>query len=1035
MEAIETRRKRCRWTAPARRLAAAALVAATAGLGTRQRAEAGMAPQGEFEITAASFTVDNQINLAKATYYGTLVSPPTVPSAATQLTTPGGLWFDGTRYQVWDAPSGVWVSLATATAAGLLPWSELSAFPPACSAGQFVTALGAAPTCSASGTLSGGSAGYYGKWTGASSLGLGSLFDDGAGVTLINASTLTVQGSAFSVGGSTLAVVGGSVGVGTNAPVGKLQVLGNAIIGNPVGTADQADRSLQIGARPSNAGLASLGFDVGGTFRGDWDFDGTTGDMTYWGFNGATWGSKVAIKDSGNLGIGTTSPASTMTVAGSIGLTGVGAPPVAPAGTGRLYFDSGVNKLKLSENGGAYVNLIGGAGGAVTLQAATPGVADSGHLNITGTGLFGGNVGIGTASPTSLLSVEGSVPGSYVGAYVKNTGGNAAATLSRFSVGQTNAESVALLLQFDHNTDNALVLNRKLGTGTLDLQTTGGGLHISNAGNTGIGTTSPVTALDVNGGETIRSSSTWVGTSTPVVPPSAQGALYYDSGLKQFMVSQNGASFTALGTANSGGGWTRAAPVLAPANASDNVVIQSTLTVQGNAFSVGGSTLVAVSGSVGIGTTAPATNLEVDGNNYGGGGAQSFALFVSTNQSHGAVAPGLGFGGTNGVATIQTYANAALTINPNGGNVGIGTAGPDTPLQVFGGSGNLLKLQSSTLMGTAGQVMRIPFVQNTNVEVSRIEANTEASGQIGLGFYTYNSGLSPSQNLYIKSNGNVGVGTTNPGARLQTECDGGGNCIRIHGIGNYEPVLDLSSSTPNTGLQVLRETSLANFWAVKTVTPGLSLGLFTDNTASHGIYIQTGGNVGIGTTGPDAKLTVNGSGSEGTLVAHITHGGVADIALFYEVAAYSPNGAAAALKLGQNSVTGRSINAGGTINASGADYAEWILWPGKKPAPGTIVAYKGAFLVVSSTRTAAFVGNDKFDASEAILVSFAGQLPVKVRGPVKEGDYILPGPNGAGFAVAAERATFDQYRRAVGIAWETNLEEGTRNVLVAVGLK
>lgn len=37
---------------------------------------------------------------------------------------------------------------------------------------------------------------------------------------------------------------------------------------------------------------------------------------------------------------------------------GVSAPAVAPAGTGRIYFDSTANKFKVSENGGAYVNLI-----------------------------------------------------------------------------------------------------------------------------------------------------------------------------------------------------------------------------------------------------------------------------------------------------------------------------------------------------------------------------------------------------------------------------------------------------------------------------------------------------------------------------------------------------------------------------------------------------------------------------------------------------------------------------------------------------
>ncbi len=38
--------------------------------------------------------------------------------------------------------------------------------------------------------------------------------------------------------------------------------------------------------------------------------------------------------------------------------TGTAAPAVSPSGTARIYFDSATNKLRISENGGAYVDLI-----------------------------------------------------------------------------------------------------------------------------------------------------------------------------------------------------------------------------------------------------------------------------------------------------------------------------------------------------------------------------------------------------------------------------------------------------------------------------------------------------------------------------------------------------------------------------------------------------------------------------------------------------------------------------------------------------
>ena len=56
-------------------------------------------------------------------------------------------------------------------------------------------------------------------------------------------------------------------------------------------------------------------------------------------------------------------------------------------------------------------------------------------------------------------------------------------------------------------------------------------------------------------------------------------------------------------------------------------------------------------------------------------------------------------------------------------------------------------------------------------------------------------------------------------------------------------------------------------------------------------------------------------------------------AVFAAVSAYAPNGANAALYLGRDSATGRSLNATGTVNASGADYAEYMV---KAAGCGTI---------------------------------------------------------------------------------------------------
>jgi hypothetical protein len=134
------------------------------------------------------------------------------------------------------------------------------------------------------------------------------------------------------------------------------------------------------------------------------------------------------------------------------------------------------------------------------------------------------------------------------------------------------------------------------------------------------------------------------------------------------------------------------------------------------------------------------------------------------------------------------------------------------------------------------------------------------------------------------------------------------------------------------------------------------------------------------------------------------------------------------LRVAKDSGTGRSINAAGTINASNADYAEWIPWTGTKPTQGSVVQFHGMSMVVSSPETAAFVGNDQISSEDAILVAFAGQLPVKVTGTATAGDYLVPNGDGTARAVSPTTATLTDYVSRVATA----LENGTDTKVLAL---
>jgi len=84
---------------------------------------------------------------------------------------------------------------------------------------------------------------------------------------------------------------------------------------------------------------------------------------------------------------------------------------------------------------------------------------------------------------------------------------------------------------------------------------------------------------------------------------------------------------------------------------------------------------------------------------------------------------------------------------------------------------------------------------------------------------------------------------------------------------------------------------------------------------------DTGNNLTI--TGAGALITARSSTSEGTPLVSVRDGSGVEAVSIYVARGSPPNAAGSALKINGQSVTSRSISAGGTINASGADYAEY----------------------------------------------------------------------------------------------------------------
>jgi hypothetical protein len=209
--------------------------------------------------------------------------------------------------------------------------------------------------------------------------------------------------------------------------------------------------------------------------------------------------------------------------------------------------------------------------------------------------------------------------------------------------------------------------------------------------------------------------------------------------------------------------------------------------------------------------------------------------------------------------------------------------------------------------------------------IKMLSAQTMQGGGVGtsLAFYTRTAiGSSAPEAMRINSLGNVGIGTTNPGAKLQVTASTGVEGLRIIssnyspfiirnsadtadffrvnesgkvGIGNTNPgeKLSITATSSLDGIQLTNGTSFIRYMA-GTVSAGAFNGIVSggDNAliyssgtkengslviapwsdSTSGIKITNLGWVGIGTTTPSAKLDVAGE-----IVSNITTQGVANL--------------------------------------------------------------------------------------------------------------------------------------------------------------
>jgi hypothetical protein len=230
-------------------------------------------------------------------------------------------------------------------------------------------------------------------------------------------------------------------------------------------------------------------------------------------------------------------------------------------------------------------------------------------------------------------------------------------------------------------------------------------------------------------------------------------------------------------------------------------------------------------------------------------------------------------GASEGNLRILEGANELLNITP-AGNVGIGTTAPGTKLHVAGSSQTQLKVES-----TAGN-------SDTNIifaDTSRTWSVGNNIAGIGAGKFNIYDTTAGETRLTIDTDGDVGVGTTTPGAPLEV-FSSGANPLAKFSSGAGDGYIQMTSSNANADSAILFENSAdaGSAWLVgrdngNNFNIDYSTGAtYGSGTTTTRLAIDTNGNVGIGTTSPAQKLQVGSTSDTSANAVRVATGGGAD---------------------------------------------------------------------------------------------------------------------------------------------------------------
>jgi hypothetical protein len=667
--------------------------------------------------------------------------------------------------------------------------------------------------------------------------------------------------------GSSIWTSRGNVGIGTTNPLYRLQ------LGNLTGTSTATPEILSLGGTYSNSPGSNVKLRVydDGAASGGMSVSAGQMEVNTWSsgkiafYRGTT--QSAIIDANGNLGIATSSPVYKLDVVGDVFNNSF-----------RVYSNNNSGPAITIQNnatGGKAWHLISNgssnAEGAGKLQywnstdsftAFTLGYTSSIISNLYTPLYVSGNVGIGSSTPAFKLDVNGAI----------GVGGLRFLDLSTnyFRIFEP-AGNIAIYLgngadpanYYDNTTH---VFRNRGGSSAYAL--------INSNGNLGIGTTSVTDKLSIVNGSISLSDSykLYNGSSNDSV------GIYFSNTLQANIAGYNGIIFRSSATnissqtermritngGNVGIGTTTPSASLHINSTTAGATLLRTDGTSGTLFSVVddlSDSLMSVNNSAGL----PVLEVFADDRIVAGQYGQNDFVVVNNK---------VGIGTNNPVAKLQVTSSTSI---PSaifmGGNVGIGTTNPVGKLDVRAGSG--------------GEIIFGSYDANYTVRVqSGDQLNFYNGASAGAAYINYAGGATVlSQNLHvekatggttglvrIKADGNLGIGTTFPTAKVDTL---GVRIGRDFSIANRATVRLDSNGTSYPSDVLFGHTAVANetswtgiYWSLSSRAAADSNRFYfyrgsgnpaPNNSEAIIMTFDPNLNVGIGTTVPSALLDVSGS--------------------------------------------------------------------------------------------------------------------------------------------------------------------------------